>query len=105
MTAVSAAVDAIFADRNMAADAVWLPAAGGAGIACRVIVNAPDADMAFGASRVTVETVRLDVRVSEVAAPARDDTVTIGGDTWQVSAQPRRDRERLVWQAEAVAAP
>lgn len=101
MTAFSAATDAIFADANMAADAVWYASSGGAGTPCRVIVSRPDETGSFGESRVVSETMRFDVRISEIANPCRGDRVEIGGETFTLQGDPTRDRLRLVWQCMA----
>lgn len=102
MTAFAAAIDAIFADPNMAADALWKAGGTGSGVACRVIRKMPDAEIAFGRSAVKVATILIDVRASEIAAPAKGDTVTIGSEVWRIEGAPRRDRDRLIWTCEAV---
>lgn len=101
MTAFSAAVDAIFADPNMAADAVWRPCSGGVGTACRVILARPDTQNGFGQAQIVSETISIDVRVSEIAAPDAGDRFTLGTEVFFVQGAPRRDMERLVWQCEA----
>lgn len=102
MTAFSAAIDAIFADPNMAADAIWRAGGIPPDVPCRVILTRPDLTSSFGDARVTSETTMLDVRVSEVAAPAAGDTVTIGAEVLVIQGEPLRDRERLAWKCEAV---
>ncbi len=102
MTAFTAAINAIFADRNMAADAVWRAGGIGPGTPCRVILTRPDLQSSFGDARITSATVMLDVRVSEIATPAAGDTVTFGGETLVIQGAPSRDRERLTWKCEAV---
>jgi hypothetical protein len=101
MTAFSAAIDAIFADANMAADAVWTKCSGGPGVACRVIVKNPDAADRFGDGQITRETVMIDVRLSDVASPCSGDAVVSGGVTYLIQGEPARDRLRLVWKCEA----
>jgi hypothetical protein len=102
MTAFTAAIAAIFRDPNMAADALWKAGGTGAGVACRVVRRMPDAEVAFGRSAVKIESVLFDVQVSEIAAPAKNDTVTIGSEVWRIDGAPRRDRDRLIWTCEAV---
>jgi hypothetical protein len=101
MNAFSAAVDAIFADPNMAADAVWRPCRGGAGTTCRVILARPDTQNGFGGAQIVSDTIRIDVRVSDIAAPDAGDSFTIGAEVFALQGAPRRDMERLVWQCEA----
>lgn len=103
MTAFSAAIDAIFADPNMAADAVWRGCrAPHVAVPCRVILTRPDLQQTYGDARITSDTTMLDVRVSEVAAPSAGDTVTIAGEVLVIQGEPARDRERLAWKCEAV---
>lgn len=101
MTAFSAALDAIFADPNMAVDASWWPCGGGPSLPCRIILARPDVTGGFGEAQIVSDTVRLDVRVSEIASPCAGDRVQIGTEMYQVQGEPRRDRLRLVWQCEA----
>jgi hypothetical protein len=102
MTAFTAAIDAIFADPNMAADALYKAGGLGAGVSVRVILTRPDLQSTFGDARVTDDTTMLDVRVSEVANPVAGDTMTIGTEVLVIQGQPLRDRERLAWKCEAV---
>jgi hypothetical protein len=103
MTAFTAAIDAIFADANMAADAVWR-ACGVPQVAvpCRVILSRPDLQTSFGDARITSDTVMLDFRVSDVPNPGAGDSVTLGGEVLILQGEPARDRERLTWRCEAV---
>jgi len=103
MSAFAAAVDAIFQDANMAADATWTPQ-GGAPLPVRVIRKAPDELTTFGAARILSDTTLVDVRVSEIPAPKPGDTIIIGTDTFTIQGEPKRDRERLIWTLELVPA-
>ena len=103
MSAFSAAVDAIFQDANMAADAIWTPQ-GGAPLPVRVIRKAPDELTSFGAARILSDTTIVDVRVSEMPSPKPGDTIIIGADTFTIQGEPKRDRERLIWTLELVPA-
>ena len=102
MNAFSAAIDAIFADPNMAADAVYRARGVGPAVPCRVILTRPDLQSSFGDARITSDTTMLDVRVSEVATPSAGDTITIGSEVLVIQGEPLRDRERLAWKCEAV---
>ena len=96
MNAFAAAVDMLFADPNIAFDAVYTPA-GGEPMMARVIARRPDEIVGFGDTRVHAATAMFDVRVSEVPAPAESDTLEIGGETFIVQGEPIRDREGLIW--------
>ena len=101
MNAFAAAMDALFQDANMAAEATWTPQ-GGAPLPVRVIRKAPDEMTTFGAARVLSETTLVDVRVAEMANPKPGDTIIIGPDTFTIQGEPKRDRERLIWSLELV---
>jgi len=103
MNAFAAAMDAIFEDANMAAEATWTPQ-GGAPMPVRVIRKAPDELTTFGAARILSETTFIDVRVSDMASPKPGDTIIIGSDTFTIQGEPKRDRERLVWALELIPA-
>ena len=85
----------------MAVDALWRPACGGLSLPCRVILARPDTLGTFGEAQINSDTVRIDVRVAEVAHPGHGDLIEIGADIYKVQGAPRRDRRRLVWQCEA----
>jgi len=103
MNAFAAAMDAIFADANMAVEATWTPQGGGA-VPVRVIRQAPDEMTTFGAARILSDTTIIDVRVSEMTSVKSRDTIIIGADTFTVQGEPKRDRERLIWTLELVQA-
>ncbi len=96
MTAFAAAVDALFADPNLAQAAVYEPADGDP-FPVRVIARRADAITEFGEARLWSETTRFDVRASEVAASRPGDRIIIDDTTYIVQGEPVRDRERLVW--------
>ena len=96
MTAFAAAIDTLFRDQNIAADAVYTPA-GGDPMTVRVIAKRPDEIVGFGDTPIHAATAIFDVRVSEVATPAEGDTLEVGGDTYVIQGEPVRDRDRLIW--------
>lgn len=96
MLVFAAAVDALFADPNIATEAVYTPAGGGA-LTVRVVARRPDEIVGFGDTRIHTATAMFDMRVSEVAAPAEDDRLDVGGETFVVQGEPVRDRDGLIW--------
>lgn len=97
MSVFSAAIDAIFADPNMAVDAVWREQRLGSPVTVRAIRKSPDQMQDFGSSQMVLPTTIIDVQVSELASPRDGDLITISGEDFLVQGKPRRDRERLVW--------
>lgn len=97
MNAFATAVDRIFADKNMAVDALWFPGGTGPGVAVRVIRKSPDEITPFGAGRILSETTQLDARVADMPNPAPGDLIRIGAEDFLVQGEPKADPERLIW--------
>jgi hypothetical protein len=97
MNAFATAMNVIFADINMAVDAIWFAGATGPGVAIRVIRKSPDEITPFGAGRIRSETTMLDARVAEMPSPAPGDLVRIGAEDFILQGEPKLDRERLIW--------
>ena len=95
-TALAAALDALFADANIARDAVY-NAAGGVPVLVRVVARRADEVTGFGDARLWSETTRVDLRVAEVSNPRPGDRIEIEGEAFLIQGEPVRDRERLVW--------
>ena len=96
MSAFAAALGALFADPNMARDAVYI-ADGGAPVLVRIVSRRADAVTDFGDARLWSETNRVDLRVAEVPNPRPGDRIEIDGDAFLMQGEPVRDHERLVW--------
>ena len=96
MSAFAAAVGALFADRNIGRDAVYI-ADGGAPVLVRVVARRADAISDFGDARLWSESTRIDLRVADVANPRPGDRIEIDGEAFLIQGEPVRDRERLVW--------
>lgn len=103
MAAFPAAVDLLFGDPNLSAEALYRAGGGdvGSGVSVRVIRRAPDQFAGFGDGRFVVDTVFLDIRVVEAPDLADGDSLEIAGDFFTIRGEPRRDTERLIWHAEA----
>ena len=97
MNAFTTAMNVIFADANIAVDALWFAGGAGPGVAVRVIRKSPDEITPFGAGRVLSETTQLDVRVADMPAPAPGDLIRIGAEDFVLQGEPKLDRERLIW--------
>jgi hypothetical protein len=96
MSVFALAVDALFADPNIARAASYEPA-DGEPFSVRVVPRRADAITDFGDARLWSETTRFDVRVREVAAPRPGDRLVIDGEAFVIQGEPVRDRERLIW--------
>lgn len=101
MDAFAAAIDALFADPNIARDALWRAGGEGAGVVVRIITKRPDQAASFGDSRVMLPAILVDVRRSQVATPTTGDTVEIDAEIFEIIATPVTDSLRLVWTCEA----
>jgi hypothetical protein len=90
------AVDASFAVWGKAA--TYVPPGGGAPIPCTVIRDVRDRAMSGLKGRPVMEGVVIEVRRSEIAAPARGGTFIIDGSSFSIESDPESDDpERLVW--------
>ncbi|MCF7700548.1 head-tail joining protein [Loktanella sp. M215] len=97
MTAFAAAIDVIFADPHVAANAVWTTAATSEVIPVRVIRKSPDVLQGFGGAQFQSESNMFDLRKSEIDAPAKGDTFVVGMARYVVQSEPMLDRLQLVW--------
>ena len=97
MNAFASAIERIFADANMAVDALWLAGGIGPGVAVWIIRKSPDEITSFGAGRIMSETTVLDARVADMPTPADGDLIRLGLEDFIVQGEPKLDRERLIW--------
>lgn len=103
MSAFTDATDAIFADNEIGKDALWYVGGSGPGLPVRVIRSKMDDTIGFGASLAIVGATIIEVRSSQVEAPAKGDKVEIvsSGVVEQVIAEPiREDDELYLWSCE-----
>ena len=96
MTAFAGALDLLFVDPNLAQEA-WHRDSEGQFTRVRIIMRRNDDVTTFGAARLLSETMRFDVRVSELPAPRPDEQILIGDETFLIQGEPISDRERLIW--------
>ena len=102
MTAFGLAVGALFADRNMAVDALWRRAGSGPAVAVRVVRRRPDAVSSFGEGRYVSGADEVLVPVAAVPDLGVGDTLEVGPEVLEVTADPVRDARHLVWTAQVV---
>jgi hypothetical protein len=96
MNAFAIGMDALFADDNIATDAIYT-AGGGTPVLVRMVVRRADSITGFGEAKLWSESQRFDLRVSEVANPRPGDRLEIGGEAFLIQGEPVRDAERLIW--------
>ena len=101
MTAFDLATDSLFADQNLAVDALLRLSGTGPALAIRVIRAMPDQFANFGEGRFVVDTVLLNIRLADAPVLSAGDTVEIAGQLHEVQGTPTLDTDRLVWLAEA----
>ena len=101
MIAFDLATDSLFADPNLAVDALLRLGGSGPVQPIRVIRAMPDRFASFGEGRFVVDTVLLNIRLADAPVLAAGDTVEIAGQLHEVQGTPTRDSDRLVWLAEA----
>ena len=96
LSVLTAVIDTLFADNNIARDAIYIAEDGPTQLV-RVVTRRADDITSFGDARIWSETTRIDLRVAEVATPRPGDRLEIDGDAFLIQGEPVRDRERLVW--------
>ena len=101
MTAFDLATNSLFADQNLAVDALLRIGGSGPAQPIRVIRAMPDQFASFGEGRFVVDTVLLNIRVADASVLSEGDTVEIAGQLHELQGTPTRDSDRLVWLAEA----
>jgi hypothetical protein len=101
VSALSAAIDVLFANPNLAVDTVYRPGGVGSGVSVRAIARRADRVGDFGDTRLLAETTVFDIRVSEIATPAESDTIEVDDKVYVIQGEPIRDAERLIWTIEA----
>lgn len=100
MSIFAEAIDNLFADPNLARDAIWRAGGTGAPVTVRIVLRQPDRIGGFGETRLLAATTVIEVRTVETPELAEGDGFEIGGETFVVQGEPVRDSERLVWTAE-----
>jgi hypothetical protein len=101
MNAFATAVDALFADPNLGVNAIYRAAGAAEAIPLKAIVRQPDRVDTYGETRIAKETTIIDIRTSDINAPAEGDTIEMSGAVYVIQGEPIRDAERLVWTIEA----
>ncbi|MBX6322612.1 MAG: hypothetical protein IRY94_12345 [Rhodospirillaceae bacterium] len=99
MTLLSAALDDLFADPNLAQDAFWRASGLGTAVPVRVILRRPDRAGDFGETRLVAPAILVELRTAEVPSLAEGDTIEVDGVRYLVQGAPMRDGARLVWTA------
>lgn len=104
----SSAINLIFTDDSMARSALYRRQGEDDGIPVRIILRSPDALQQFNGGGFRQDTMFIDVRLSEVPELSKHDTFellaedgTPSGQIYELTGEPARDRERLIWQGEA----
>lgn len=102
MSTFALAVDAMFNDPNMAEDAIWRAGGSGEGLPVRIRYRSPEAIVGLQGNQFDLIATLIEVRLSEVAEPAKGDIVDILDEegavreTVQVTGLSRIDARKLV---------
>ena len=102
MSVFDTAMQVLFADRNLAIDATFIPTLG-ANKEVRVVTRAPDLYQNIGQSVIETPSLVLEVQVADCPSVVQGDQFMIDGITYKAQGTPRRDSERLVWQVDCYA--
>lgn len=96
MTVFDAAADVLFEDQNLGQDATYYAGGKGAGLAVRILLASPQRIETFGQSGAIVYDRFASIRISEVASPAKGDTLKIGGTMYRIETNPQADAKGLL---------
>lgn len=99
MSVFDTAMQVLFADKNLAIDATFIPTLG-ANKEVRVVTRAPDLYQNIGQSVVQTPSFVLEVRVIDCPTLVAGDLFLINKIKYVVQGAPRRDSERLTWQVD-----
>lgn len=99
--AFAAAMNDLYADPNIAADAVYQPDAGGPSQNVKIILRRPDQLGSFGETRLVAGAVLIEVRQFEIPEPQEGDAFVINGISYVVQCEPISDATQLLWSIEA----
>ena len=91
MDAFADALGEVFADPNLAEDAIWRAGGTGPAIPVRIVRRSPDRVERFGDSRALLGSLAVDVLRSEAPMLAEADTIEIDGTTFRAVAEPVSD--------------
>jgi hypothetical protein len=105
MSIFSSAINALFADPNLASGDIWRPGGVSEGSTVRVIVHAGDRIGDLGESRIHRPTFVIEVRMADVPRIKTGDTFAIGDEVYVVQGVPVRDSEHLVLTVDTYPAP
>lgn len=97
MTAFSVAMQAIFADPNMATDAVYMPQGSVPHQPVRIMLRRPDDVRDYGEARILVDTISIDVRQSDVPTPRDGDVYVLRGRPYVQQGEAVEDMLQLIW--------
>lgn len=97
MNVFAEAIDDLFADPNLVVPALWRAGGSGPGVPIRVMLRQADRVTDFGDTRIASGSTVIEVRTSEVPAPAEGDTVEVAGQILVVQGEPLGGTDRLVW--------
>jgi hypothetical protein len=81
--ALQTMLDLLFADKNLAKDAVYT-AKGGVPMLVRVVTRRADEITGFGEARIWSETTRFDLLVAEVPSPRPGDRIELDGEAFLI---------------------
>ena len=90
------AIDAAFELQGI--DATYTPVAGSP-VTVKVIPSEEDelVDVPGIGSRIQTETTLFDVRLSEIAAPAKNAALVVAGTSYTIAARSHPDPRKLIW--------
>lgn len=97
MTVFAAAVQALFADPNLAEDALWRPGGAGPGVAIRIIRIQPQPVFDIGGAKLVQDGTAFDVPAGLAPTIDEADTIETAGIVYIIQAPPLRTMDGRIW--------
>jgi len=99
VTIFDTSINTLFADDNLAVDAIYTPIVG-APVSVRCIRTIEDEQTFQFSGGQVVNKIKADVRVSDVTTISAGDSLTIGSTTYKITNPQMRDIGQLIWSME-----
>ena len=93
----AALFDAVFNDPFCSSSADFTPVIGDPVTGVRIVKSIGDQETSVFIQSAVISDIMVEVRASEVAAPAKGDRFTTDSVTFEINAKPTRDMTRGVW--------
>ena len=97
MTVFDVAVQALFADPNIAEQALWRPGGAGPGVPVSIIRTPPQPEFDIGGVKLVQDGMMFDVSAGMAPTIDENDTIETAGIVYVIQAPPVRTMDGRIW--------